>query len=163
MGETTLDAKGKSELLIALAPTSRTLSRVYSISAPTCRPWLRATISWRRSMPASRLFVQRRAQHAHKPEAAAGFDAAALEAALVERFGKPLTELSFARHVMAWLDAEAANAEAIDLAVRYAAWALLTEAGHAGMAAAVLLRRRRTRSIRSTCCRPRPSSAPAWR
>ena len=67
-----------------------------------------------------RLFVQRRAQRAHKPEEAAGFDAAALEAALVERFGEPLTELAFARHVMAWLDAEAANAEALDLAVRYA-------------------------------------------
>ena len=127
----TLDAKGESELLIALAPQLEDfIAGLFNIRAA-----VQALAARHHDLAplyaCKRLFVQRRAQRAHKPEEAAAFDPAALEAALVERFGEPLTELSFARHVTAWLDAEAANAEAIDLAVRYAAWALLTEAGHA--------------------------------
>jgi NADPH-dependent glutamate synthase beta subunit-like oxidoreductase/NAD(P)H-flavin reductase len=126
----TLDAKGESELLIALAPHLEDfLAGLFQIRAE-----LGALAARHHELTplyaCKRQFVQRRAQRAHKPEEAAGFDSAALEAALVARFGEPLTELAFARHVMAWLDAEAANAEAIDLATRYAAWALLTETGH---------------------------------
>src|SRR5882724_6265686 len=127
----TLNAKSESELLIALAPHLEDfIAGLFQIRAEV------GALAARHHELAplyacKRLFVQRRAQRAHKPEEAAGFDSAALEAALVGRLGEPFTELAFARHVMAWLDTEAANAEAIDLATRYAAWALLTEAGHA--------------------------------
>ena len=51
-----------------------------------------------------RLFVQRQALKAHKPEAAAGFDGAALTRRISNSgFGEPLTELAFARKVNAWM------------------------------------------------------------
>jgi len=135
-----LDSKAESELLLAIAPHLEDfVSDLFGIRRETAALAARhhelAPLS-----SCKRLFVQRRAQRAHKPEEAAGFDGAALEAALAERFGESLTELAFARHVMAWLDDEAANAEAIDLATRYAAWALLTEAGHARHGRGVLFK-----------------------
>ncbi|MEA2783239.1 MAG: hypothetical protein QOK29_4783, partial [Rhodospirillaceae bacterium] len=87
-----------------------------------------------------RLFVQRQALKAYKPEVAEGFDGEALAAALAELSGEPLTELGFARHVTAWEADEAANKEALDLAARYAAWATLTEAGRAKHGAGVLFK-----------------------
>ena len=72
-----------------------------------------------------RLFVQRQA--AKKYPDPAGFDGAALKAALESRIGAPLTEPGFAAAVASW---EAAKDEAaLDLAARYAAWAALTPAG----------------------------------
>jgi len=56
-----------------------------------------------------RLFVQRQALKAHKPEAAGGFDGDALAAALEQRLGEALTELAFARKVNGWMEDEAAN------------------------------------------------------
>ena len=70
-----------------------------------------------------RLFVQRRAAKGATPEEAAKIDAEALTRALEARFGEPLTELSFARHVARWLDDEPQYAGALDEAARYAAWA----------------------------------------
>jgi NADPH-dependent glutamate synthase beta subunit-like oxidoreductase/NAD(P)H-flavin reductase len=135
-----LDAKAQSDLLLALAPhVEDFVGGLFGI-----RPEVQALAARHHELAplyaCKRLFVQRRAQRAHKPEEAAGFDAAALEQALVERFGGPLTELAFARHVMGWLEDEAANAEALDLATRYAAWALLTEAGHAKHGRGVLFK-----------------------
>ena len=126
-----LDGKAESELLLALAPHLEDfIAGLFGIRREV------GSLAARHHDLAplyacKRLFVQRRAQRAYKPEAAAAFDADALAAALVERFGEPLTELAFARHVMSWLDDEAANAAALDTATRYAAWALLTPAGHA--------------------------------
>src|SRR5215510_14747662 len=126
-----LDAKGESELLIALAPHFEDfLAGLFGIRAEV------GTLAAQHHELAppyacKRLFVQRRAQRAFKPEEAAGFDAEALAATLAGRFGEPFGDLALARHVMAWLEDEAAHGEAIDLATRYAAWALLTEAGHA--------------------------------
>jgi len=136
----TLDAKGESELLIALAPHLEDfIAELFKVRAD-----VQALAARHHDLAplyaCKRLFVQRRAQRAHKPEEAAGFDAAALEGALVERFGESFTELGFSRHVMAWLDDEAANAEAIDLATRYAAWALLTAAGRAKHGRGVLFK-----------------------
>jgi NADPH-dependent glutamate synthase beta subunit-like oxidoreductase/NAD(P)H-flavin reductase len=87
-----------------------------------------------------RLFVQRQALKSHKPEAAEAFDGAALQAALEQRFGEPLDELSFARHVLAWQENSAAHGEALDLAARYAAWAVLSAAGRAKHADGVLFK-----------------------
>jgi NADPH-dependent glutamate synthase beta subunit-like oxidoreductase/NAD(P)H-flavin reductase len=84
-----------------------------------------------------RQFVQRKAVAKYKADAAAGFDGLGLEVDLATRFGHPFSELAYAEHVENWMKDEAANEQAIDLALRYAAWALLTEAGrehnHAGV------------------------------
>ncbi len=84
-----------------------------------------------------RQFVQRKAVAKYKADAAAGFDGHALEAALATLFGRPFTELAYAGQVEVWMQDEAGNEAGIDLALRYAAWALLTPAGrehnHAGV------------------------------
>lgn len=67
-----------------------------------------------------RLFVQRTAVKAHGA-AAGGFDVAALTAALEARLGAGFDETAFATAVEAWQTDEAAHAEALDLAARYAA------------------------------------------
>ncbi len=84
-----------------------------------------------------RLFVQRKAVNTYKAEAAAGFDATRLEAQLAAWFDADFSELVYARHVTAWLQDEAANADKLDAALRYAAWAVHTHEGqhmhHAGV------------------------------
>lgn len=70
-----------------------------------------------------RLFVQRRAAKAFAPAEAAALDVSAL--------ALPADELEFARQVALWLADEAANAENLDRATRYAAWALHAPAGRA--------------------------------
>ncbi|MFZ9635301.1 MAG: FAD-dependent oxidoreductase, partial [Alphaproteobacteria bacterium] len=89
---------------------------------------------------AKRNFVQRRALKAHKPDAAAAFDGTALAATLEAAMGEPLTEASFARHVVAWAAAPEAHADALAAAERYAAWATLAPAGRARHASGVLFR-----------------------
>ncbi len=63
---------------------------------------------------------------------------AALGAAIVARIGRPLTERAFADAVAEWEAAK--DADALDLALRYAAWATLTEAGAAAHPANTLFR-----------------------
>ena len=72
-----------------------------------------------------RLFVQRQA--AKKYADPSGFDGTALRAGLEARMGTPLTETAFANAVAAW----EGDAEALDEAMRYAAWATLTADGRA--------------------------------
>ena len=52
-----------------------------------------------------------------------------LRGALEALIGETLTEHTFAEHVAEW--EKAGDAEALDVALRYAAWATLTEAGYA--------------------------------
>ncbi len=74
-----------------------------------------------------RLFVQRQA--VKKFPEAGGFDGGALRAALEVRLGEKLTERGFALAVVTW---ESAHDEAaLDVALRYAAWATLSDAGRA--------------------------------
>ena len=84
-----------------------------------------------------RQFVQRKAVAKYKADVAAAFDGVALEAELSKCFGHPFSELAYAEQVEAWMKDEAANEVHIDLALRYAAWALHTTAGrernHAGV------------------------------
>jgi len=87
-----------------------------------------------------RLFVQRIAFKKIKPDEAAGFDGAALETALAAHLGGPVTEALFAERVMAWMEDEAANAEPLDVARRFAAWAGLTAEGLARFPDGVLFR-----------------------
>jgi NADPH-dependent glutamate synthase beta subunit-like oxidoreductase/NAD(P)H-flavin reductase len=87
-----------------------------------------------------RLFVQRQAVKKYPDPA--GFDGKALRLALEARMGATLTELGFATSVAAWEAAgDAPNeAGAIDLALRYAAWATLTPAGRAAHRGSTLFR-----------------------
>jgi NADPH-dependent glutamate synthase beta subunit-like oxidoreductase/NAD(P)H-flavin reductase len=91
-----------------------------------------------------RLFVQRKATNAHKGDAAAALDGPALRAALEARIGAPIVgrahEIAFANAVIAWQKDEAGNAEALDLALRYAAWASQTPEGRAAHRDGVLFR-----------------------
>jgi NADPH-dependent glutamate synthase beta subunit-like oxidoreductase/NAD(P)H-flavin reductase len=76
-----------------------------------------------------RLFVQRKAMHRFKPEDVAAFDGEALGAQLERLMGEALSELAFARHVIFWQKDEPANADKLDVALRYAAWAAHSAAG----------------------------------
>jgi NADPH-dependent glutamate synthase beta subunit-like oxidoreductase/NAD(P)H-flavin reductase len=76
-----------------------------------------------------RLFVQRQVVKKYKEEEAITFDGAALRAELEKLFGAPLTEKNFADNVTHWLDNANTSEEKIDLATRYAAWALHSEEG----------------------------------
>lgn len=76
-----------------------------------------------------RLFVQRRAMKAIKPEEAETVDGEALAEQLTALLGGPWDELDFARAVTGWMADEASHAASLDLAARYAGWALLSSAG----------------------------------
>jgi NADPH-dependent glutamate synthase beta subunit-like oxidoreductase/NAD(P)H-flavin reductase len=126
-----LEAKAESDLLIDLAPhLEDTLSALFDIGAELTalagRHGALATL-----YTCKRLFVQRRAARAFKPEQAATFDGAALTAGLEDRLGVGFDEPAFARQVMTWAADETAHAEALALAERYAAWALHAPAGQA--------------------------------
>jgi NADPH-dependent glutamate synthase beta subunit-like oxidoreductase/NAD(P)H-flavin reductase len=129
--------KDASELLIDLAPHLEDfLARLFGIGVEVAA--LRARHDALAPLYAvKRLFVQRRAAKAHKPEEAASFDGPALAAALAQRFGVAFDgvandgELVFARHVDRWLADEAAHQDDLALAARYAAWALHAPAGQA--------------------------------
>ncbi len=124
-----LGPKAEAELLIAIAPhLDRFVIDLFGIETEM------ATLVARHHALAplyrcKRLFVQRQALRAHKPEEAAGFDGDALAAELQTLFAETFGELAFARHVCAWMEAEAANKDALALAARYAAWALHSAAG----------------------------------
>ena len=76
-----------------------------------------------------RLFVQRKAMKKVQPGEAAAVHGPAIEKQLARLFGEPFSELAFAQHVAEWQKDESTNAERLQLALLYAAWAALTPAG----------------------------------
>jgi NADPH-dependent glutamate synthase beta subunit-like oxidoreductase/NAD(P)H-flavin reductase len=113
------DARQESELLIALAPHLEDfIARLFGIEAEA-----QALAARHHELAplysVKRLFVQRRALHKVKPEEATpqGFDFT--------------TELDFARRVTEWQKDGAANADRLEGAARYAAWAATTPEGRA--------------------------------
>ncbi len=125
-----LAAKAESELLLALAPhLDDFIGQLFNIEAE-----VQALSAQHHKLAPlysiKRLFVQRKAMHKYKADAAATIDGADVGKQLEALFGEPLTELVFARHVTQWQQDEAGNANALDLALKYAAWAAHTEAGH---------------------------------
>jgi NADPH-dependent glutamate synthase beta subunit-like oxidoreductase/NAD(P)H-flavin reductase len=78
-----------------------------------------------------RLFVQRRAVKAFKPDELAAFDPEALLATLEGQMAEKFSELTFARNVMAWEKTPDNYKDELDTALRYAAWATVTGAGKA--------------------------------
>jgi NADPH-dependent glutamate synthase beta subunit-like oxidoreductase/NAD(P)H-flavin reductase len=130
-GAASLAIKAESELLLALAPhLDDFIARLFGIEAE-----VRALSARHHELAplyrVKRLFVQRKAMHKYKPEAAALIDGDAVGMKLAALFGEPLTELAFARHVEQWQLDESAHADALDLALQYAAWAAHTVAGRA--------------------------------
>ena len=135
-----LARKEESELLIAVAGhLDDFISRLFGIEAEvhalSSRHYELAPL-----FSCKRLFVQRKAMNTYKPEIAAGFDGEELGQKLAQGFGEAFSELTFARHVAEWQKDEAANAEKLDTALRYAAWAAHTPAGQWKHRAGVLFK-----------------------
>ena len=82
-----------------------------------------------------RLFVQRRAVKGVKEADAVAIDGPGLAGELDRLMGVPADEpigpweRRYAEHIAKWLEDEAGNAEALDIAQRYAAWAALAPEG----------------------------------
>ncbi|MBB4284574.1 FAD-dependent oxidoreductase [Roseospira goensis] len=136
----TLDRKAESALILDLAPHLEDfLGLLFGIGAA-----IRAKAAEHDRLAVlfacKRLFVQRIAFKKVKPDAAAALDGPALEADLAARLGGPVTETRFADQVMAWMEDEAAHADDLDLAMRFAAWAGLTPEGRARSADGVLFK-----------------------
>ncbi|MGE5090294.1 MAG: FAD-dependent oxidoreductase [Candidatus Levyibacteriota bacterium] len=139
-----LAAKEESALLIDLAPHLEDfLAELFGIGAA-----LRALEARHHELAplyaVKRQFVQRKAMNAYKAEAAGQFDALALRVQIDGLVGRhddvPAFELAFAEAVTRWQADEAANADALDKAMRYAAWAAHTPAGRAAHRGGVLFR-----------------------
>jgi NADPH-dependent glutamate synthase beta subunit-like oxidoreductase/NAD(P)H-flavin reductase len=121
-----LTAKAESELLVALAPHFEDfVPKLFGIEAEA-RALAEKHNELAPIFSVKRLFVQRRALHKVKPQDLESFDAAAFER---EFFGGALEELDFARQVSEWLLNEPAHADKLELAARYAAWAVTTPEG----------------------------------
>ncbi len=118
--------KDESELVVALGPHLDTfVAALFGIEAETLA-LARETHALDPIHACKRLFVQRQAVKKYPDPS--GFDGPVLRAALEALFNEVLTERVFAEHVAAW--EKAGDTESLDLAMRYAAWATLTEAGH---------------------------------
>ncbi|TMG94261.1 MAG: pyridine nucleotide-disulfide oxidoreductase, partial [Betaproteobacteria bacterium] len=138
----------ESELLIALAPHLEDwLALLFGIEREVAA--LQAAQQELAPLFAcKRQVVQRKAMNKYKAVEAATFDGAALRAALEQKIGERLTtqggELAFALKVGEWAAAgeseDAAHADDIDLALRYAAWAAHTPEGKALHKAGVLFK-----------------------
>ncbi|HEX5327022.1 MAG TPA: FAD-dependent oxidoreductase, partial [Acetobacteraceae bacterium] len=122
-----LPPKAESELVVALGPhLDRFVAALFSIEAAT-DALNRQTLALDPIHSCKRLFVQRQAVKKYPDPS--GFDGPALRAALEARIGDELTERSFALHVSRW--EKSTDADALDTAMRYAAWATLTAGGRA--------------------------------
>lgn len=124
-----LERKAESDLLIAVAPHLEDFVGLLFGNRAALDDLRARHHELAPLYAAKRLFVQRRAAKAVKPEEVAALDGAELAARLEDWFGGPLTEMGFARQVLAWMDAEAEHAVQLDTAARYAAWAVFAEAG----------------------------------
>ncbi len=126
-----LPAKAEADLLLALAPhLDAFLARLFGIEAELGAAKARH-LDLAPLYACKRLFVQRRAAKAFDADAARLLDGPALRARLEALVGGPLDQIGYARNVMGWLEDEAGHGDALDLAARYAAWALYTPGGQA--------------------------------
>ena len=135
-----LEAKAESALILEIAPHLEDfLAELFGIQAE-----FRALAARHHELAplytVKRQFVQRRAANKVKPDEAAKLDGLALESELKNLFGGSFDELTFARKVTEWLAEEDRHAPQLDTAMKYAAWALHTPAGHAHVQAGVLFK-----------------------
>jgi NADPH-dependent glutamate synthase beta subunit-like oxidoreductase/NAD(P)H-flavin reductase len=122
-----LEAKAESELIIALGPHLEAfVADLFGIGDAVAS----VTAETKRLDPihaCKRLFVQRQAVKKYPDPS--GFDGVALAAALEAMMAEPLSELAFAQRWESWERDQ--DADPLDLAMRYAAWATLTARGRA--------------------------------
>jgi hypothetical protein len=140
-----LPPKEESALLIALAPHLEDfIGKLFGvreeISALQARHHELAPL-----FSVKRQFIQRKAAKAYDAAAVASFDGPALAAELCALTGAgegdlAAFELTFARHVTRWQAQEASFVGSLELALKYAAWALLSRAGQHKHAAGVLFK-----------------------
>ncbi len=124
-----LERKNGSDLMVALSThLENFLGDMFSIQAELAEMSARH-LELNTITTCKRDFVQRIAAKAHTAEDAEGFDGKALAAELTELFGGEFDQLTFAKNVVPWLEDKEANADKLDLASRYAAWALYTAEG----------------------------------
>src|SRR5438105_9198226 len=140
----TLSSKEEASLLIDVAPhVEDFLARLFDIESDV-RALEARHREWAPLFAVRRQFVQRKAMNAYKADVAATFDGAGLRAQLDALLGQPqglrAFELAFADATTHWQEDESANAQALDLAQRYAAWAAHTLAGKAQHKSGVLFR-----------------------
>ena len=122
-----LDAKAEGELVVALGPSLEdSVAELFGLHEA-----LDAVAARTRALDpvhaCKRLFVQRQAVKKYPDPH--GFDGTALRVDLEARMGERFGEIAFARAVERW--ELAADTAALDAALRYAAWATLSEAGRA--------------------------------
>jgi hypothetical protein len=129
-------AKDESALIIALGPhLDAFVGALFGIQAEL-DALVRETKDLDPIHACKRLFVQRQAVKKYADPS--GFDGGELRADLEARMGTALTEQAFATAVAGW-EADG-NADAVDVALRYAAWATLTDAGRAAHKGGTLFR-----------------------
>jgi NADPH-dependent glutamate synthase beta subunit-like oxidoreductase/NAD(P)H-flavin reductase len=121
----------ESELIIDVAPhLEEFIARLFGIEAE-----LEIDVSGLRNADKifviRRNFVQRRAAKSFTVEQAESLDGDAVTVEIERLIGRESSEWHFAVNVTEWLKDEDANADALAVAERYAAWATLTEAGQA--------------------------------
>ena len=135
-----LDSKSESGLIIEIAPhLDDFLAELFGIR----EEYLALAAQHDELAPlysVKRQFVQRRAANKVKPEEAAKLDGPALEAELKKHFGGQFDELTFAKKVGYWLGDEAGHTVALDLAMKYSAWALHTPAGREHVHSGILFK-----------------------
>jgi NADPH-dependent glutamate synthase beta subunit-like oxidoreductase/NAD(P)H-flavin reductase len=139
-----LSRKDEATLLIDVAPhVEDFLAQLFGIESEV-RSLEALHHEWAPVFAVRRQFVQRKAMNAHKADVAASFDGAGLRAQLDALLGQPkglqAFELAFADAIARWQKDETANAHALDLAQRYAAWAAHTAEGKAQHKSGVLFR-----------------------
>ena len=127
-----LAGKDHSQLLLDLAPhVEDFIGKLFGLSGEI------ATLAERHHALApiyacKRLFVQRRAAKALSAEEVERVDGAALLSMLpIVHADDALFELVFSKVVMGWLEKEEEHKSLLEIAARYAAWALLSKAGRA--------------------------------
>jgi NADPH-dependent glutamate synthase beta subunit-like oxidoreductase/NAD(P)H-flavin reductase len=124
-----LSAKDESALILAAAPhLERFVAQLFGIAdevSALARRHEESTPIY----SVKRQFVQRRAATKIRPEEAQALDGPALERELRRAFGGRFDELTYAQHVTRWLAHEPEHQRELDLALRYAAWALHTAEG----------------------------------
>jgi NADPH-dependent glutamate synthase beta subunit-like oxidoreductase len=136
-----IDRKAGADLMLALAPELDSfLTHLFAIHEPV------SVLRTRQKDLANlytckRKFVQRQTVKAYSPDRAETFDGPALAEKLEKLFDTSLDEVTFSNHVMAWLEEKETNEDALDLARRYAAWALYTKAGRKHHKDDILFRR----------------------
>ncbi|WP_165074135.1 FAD-dependent oxidoreductase [Paludisphaera rhizosphaerae] len=127
---TALASKAASELIVGVAPyVEDFIGRLFHVEAELNALRLRHDeLAPLRTV--KRKFVQRRLT-GKTAEHAMAIDSAAVTAELEAFMLGPITEASFAEHVLKWMEDEPAHEEQLKLAADYAVWAVLSPEGKA--------------------------------